>query len=115
MTWVLSDVSDLQAGKTYYYDAKGNLISEEEYRKIVDPNGEPSIEPSQEKEGTEVAEPPEEKDIPAEDKQPVEAEADEEEAEEEDDGEIEAEAAGVQYRVEVSSETIFRGFERDTV
>ena len=49
MTWALSDVSDLQAGKTYYYDAKGNLISEEEYRKIVDPKAEPGKEPPREK------------------------------------------------------------------
>ena len=29
-------ISDLQAGQIYYYDTKGNLITEEEYWKIIE-------------------------------------------------------------------------------
>lgn len=121
--WISPGLSNLEAGKKYYYDAKGNVISEEEYRKLVDPEGKTGKQPDQEREDTETAEPPAEKDVQDAEKPAVESETEtqeevaEEEAEAEDDDEddIEAEAAEVKYRVEVSSETIFRVFERDTV
>jgi len=36
MSFFSPDISDLQAGQTYYYDTKGNLVTEEEYRKIIE-------------------------------------------------------------------------------
>ena len=35
VAWILTHFSDLHAGQTYYYDTKGNLISEEEYQNLV--------------------------------------------------------------------------------
>jgi len=32
---LFTGISDLQAGQIYFYDTKGKLITEEEYRKIV--------------------------------------------------------------------------------
>ena len=93
-------MTDVQAGKTYYYDAGGNRISEEEYRKIVEQMSKQDEEPSvnnEEKVGSSKASGPTEADNQTDDAADNEAE------------DIEA-----LYRVEVSSETIFRAFERNT-
>jgi hypothetical protein len=41
--WALTHFSDLHAGQIYYYDTKGNLISEEAYQVLVDKLNRPNI------------------------------------------------------------------------
>jgi hypothetical protein len=127
--WILPDLSNLQAGKKYYYDTNGNLVSEEEYRKLVDQMRAPDRKTPRKKEDTETVESPVEKNTQNPEKQavenetvaekPIEGEAEDvekkAEAEDDEENDFEAEDTEVHYQAEVSSETIFRVFERDTV
>jgi hypothetical protein len=110
ITWILQDFSELHAGKRYYYDSEGNKISEQEYQKIIDPEGKQNEKPPQKGEPPVVDDPPAERTTLDDEKQSVQAAA-----EEEDDDDVDAEGVDVKYMAEVSSETIFRAFERDTV
>ena len=91
-------ISDLQAGQIYYYDTKGNLITEEEYRAIVQ---QISGQDEASSESKAEADPSSEDENTAESEEP-------------DDEAIDEDELGSFYQVEVSSETIFRAFERDT-
>ena len=95
---LFSGIFDLQAGQVYYYDTKGKRITEEDYRKLVEQKngqGEPSAEQE-----TKI-------DDSSKDENTPQSEKPADRAMEEDD--IES-----LYQVEISSETIFRAFERDT-
>ncbi len=109
MPWLFPGISDLQAGQKYYYDTKGNLITEEKYKAIVEQLRSQEGKPSKKGEDSKANNSTEENDTPAEEEQQVEAKE-----EEVDDEETEEDDSAVQYQVEVSSETIFRAFERDT-
>jgi hypothetical protein len=98
MPCLFSGISDLQAGQVYYYDTKGNLITEEAYRKIVEQIGDQVEEPSVKK--AETGPSSEDENTP--------------ESEEQDDQAMEEDDVDSLYQVEISSETIFRAFERDT-
>ena len=98
MPCLFPGISDLQAGQIYYYDTKGNLITEEAYRKILE-----QIRGQGEESSVKKAE----IDNSSEDENTPESEEQDDQAMEEDD--IES-----LYQVEISSETIFRAFERDT-
>jgi len=91
-------ISDLQAGQTYYYDTKGNRITEEEYRKIIEQINGQDEEPAVTE--AEIDDTSEEENTP--------------ESEEQDDQDLEEDDLESLYQVELSSETIFRAFERDT-
>ena len=98
MPCIFPGISDLQAGQTYFYDAKGRLITEEAYRKIVEQIGDQVEEPSVKEAET---------DDSSEDENTAESKEPDDEAMDED-------GLGSLYQVEVSSETIFGGFERNT-
>jgi len=105
--WGLTHFSDLHAGQTYYYDTKGNLISEEAYEKLIKKlnEGQNTSDTAGEQP---VGNPPAaETETSSRDDQQFEPEDDAEANEEDDDGEA-------RYRAEVSSETLLRAFERDT-
>lgn len=98
MRCLFPGISDLQAGQIYYYDTKGNRITEQEYRKLVKQKRS-QVEQSSVKEA--------ETGKSSQDEDTSESEEQDDQAMEEDD--IES-----LYQVEISSETIFRAFERDT-
>jgi hypothetical protein len=101
MPCLFPGISNLQAGQTYYYDTKGNLITEEEYREMVQQMSGQDEVSSETKAETDFA---------SEDENTPDSEEPDDQAMEEDDDEDIA----VLYQVEISSETIFRAFERDT-
>lgn len=102
----LTHFSDLHAGQKYFYDTKGNLISEEAYKKLIKKlNGGQNKSITTEGQPGANAQTTDRETSFSDDHQP-EPENDNEEMEED---EIEA-----LYQVEISSETIFRAFERDT-
>ncbi len=122
----LTHFSELHAGQTYYYDSKGNLISEEEYEKLVRKNNGQKGSSTAKGEGSEVSNQPAGEDSFVGKEPQLETEEDDEEMEEddeemekddeeieEDDEEIEEDDIEALYQVEISSETIFRAFERD--
>jgi hypothetical protein len=122
MTWILQNFSELHAGQTYYYDKQGNLISEEEYEKLIRKNNEQKDSSTAKGEGSEVSNQPAGEDSFVEKEQQLETEDGDEEIEEDDieplsteDGDEEMEEDDIEplYQVEISSETIFRAFERD--
>jgi hypothetical protein len=104
--WALTHFSDLHAGQIYYYDTKGNLISEEAYQVLVDKlnGGRNQSNTTGGQFGTTAQSADKETSLP-----------DDHQAEpENDDEELEADDIEAKYQVEFSSETIFRAFERDT-
>lgn len=110
-TLAVQHPSDLQAGQTYYYDMKGNLISAEEYERLLEKlNGKKNTSniSNQTSDGGSQNTV---QDAAGPDAQPVGAKNSDEEI---SDEENEAEDSEVQYRVEVSSETLMRAFRRDT-
>ncbi len=98
MPCLFPGISDLNAGQVYYYDTKGNLITEEAYRKIVEQIGDQVEEPSVKEAETDDSS---EEENTAESKEP-------------DDETLDEDELGSLFQVEISSETIFRAFERDT-
>ena len=102
MTWVVQNFSELHAAQTYYYDLKGNLISEEEYKKIIGQMGRSTTAGEE----SEVSNQPAGEASHVEKEQQLELEDGDEEMSKDDIAAL--------YQVELSSETIFRAFERDT-
>jgi hypothetical protein len=102
----LTHFSELHAGQTYYYDSKGNLISEEAYKKLIK-----KLNGGQNKSNTTDGQ-------PGANTQTTDREAsfsnDHQPEPENDDEELEADETEDLYQVEISTETIFRAFERDT-
>jgi len=98
MPFIFPGISDLQAGQTYFYDAKGKLITEEAYRKIVEQIDGQVKEPSVKETAAADA---------SEDEKSPESEESDDEAKDKDE-------LGSLYQLEISSETIFGAFERDT-
>lgn len=98
MPCLFPGISNLQAGQTYYYDTKGNLITEEEYREMVQQTRGQDEASSEKKAETDPS---------SEDENTAESD-------EPDDEDMDEDELGSLYQVEVSSETIFRAFERDT-
>jgi len=115
MSWALPYSSDLQAGQTYYYDKHGNLISAEEYEKLrKELNGKKNVPDTQSEGSGSTSQTPGQEDG-SHNKQQVEPKnSDDENSPEEDEEEDEEEDNEAQYRVEVSSETLFGAFRRDT-
>ncbi len=127
----LTHFSELHAGQTYYYDSKGNLISEEEYEKLVRMNNGQKGSSTAKGEGSEVSNQPagedsfvgkeqqlETVDGDKEKEQQLETvdgdkEKEQQLATEDDEEEIEEDDIEALYQVEISSDTIFRAFERD--
>lgn len=106
VAWVLSPFSDLHAGQKYYYDTNGNQISEEAYKKLIEKlNGEQNqSNTANGQSGTRTPTTAEESPLPDDD-QP--------EPENDDKEPTETEIADL-YQAEISSETIFRAYDRDT-
>ena len=110
---------DSQAGQTYYYDLQGNLISAEEYEKLLRKLNRNKIttDTLSEELGSspQVSTPDDAGQYPQSDESNNEEESSEEESrdKESSDEENEDENNEDWYRVEVSSETFVQAFRRD--
>ena len=101
----LTHFSDLHAGQTYFYDTKGNRISEEEYKKIIKKKQRQNETPTAASKQSETESPATEITKTGKDTENDKAE---------EDSEIEADNVELEYQAEISSETLFRAFSRDT-
>ncbi|UCD80845.1 MAG: hypothetical protein JSW26_05280 [Desulfobacterales bacterium] len=115
-TWMLAYSSNLQAGQTYYYDLKGNLISAEEYEKLLKKLKEKKNTTDTPSEASDSGSQVNAQDDTGHVELSTEAanSGEENSAEESTNEENEDEDNEAQYRVEVSSETFIRAFRRDT-
>jgi hypothetical protein len=120
VTWALQYPFDLQAGKTYYYDTQGNLISAEEYEQLLKKLNGKKNKSNTHSEASGISSQTTDQEDSSSNGQQVEPEnSDEENSDEKDSGEEnedeDNEDNEAQYRVEVSSETLLRALRRDTV
>jgi hypothetical protein len=103
---ILLNFTLLHAGQTLYYDNRGNLISKEEYEKLIGKNKKQKGSSTAQSEKSEA-----DNQLTGEDNS---VKKDSQLETEEDDEEIENDDIQPLYQVEISSETILRAFERDT-
>jgi len=99
--WSALCVSQLSAGRIKYYDKDGKQISEAEYKKLIK-----SLSSPQDKQPEEIASEEKTEEPAAEDNEEEQSNEDDAEAAEEDQ-------SGAAKKLNVSSETIVRVFERD--